>query len=386
MKHFLSFLLILSIMTGCSSSEEPDFSNNPRKNVELSRVEQECCARLGDFNVEILKAASAETDKNVVLSPLSMAMCLSMRANFASPELAGQIYRALGTENLEALNSLNCKMMAELKKLDKATTIDLANGLWYNERLSPGDGLASTLKDNYRADVFACNPAKAPAHVCDWVKKKSKGLIDYTPDAFDILVANVLYFKGLWKDEFSEYRTKKAKFHGKNGNTKVDMMYKAQSELFAAGDNFEVCKKPFGNGAFYCYFVLPNEGVDIDGFTQSLTSLELASLEYKSYPAALYVPRFELRSTIDNLIPVLERLGIVGFENEGSYAEKVVHETYLKVDESGAEVAAITEDELVWIAPDISGVWEFNLDRPFLVFIDEGSTGACIMAAKIVDL
>ena len=63
------------------------------------------------------------------------------------------------------------------------------------------------------------------------------------------------------------------------------------------------------------------------------------------------------------------------------FYENNYHETYIKLDEKGAEVAAVTGD----LAYTSSGIIlpEFKLDRPFIFMINETSTNACILAGRI---
>ena len=100
---------------------------------------------------------------------------------------------------------------------------------------------------------------------------------------------------------------------------------------------------------------------------------------------------------IDNLKEQLQNLGLVKpfvpsplnfsklFVNPTAAMaiSKVIHEAVIEVSEEGTEAAAATvvEIELTSVGPSQPRV--FSLDKPFVFFIQENSSGAILFAGKL---
>ncbi|MCX4263084.1 MAG: hypothetical protein OSJ37_00005, partial [Muribaculaceae bacterium] len=61
---------------------------------------------------------------------------------------------------------------------------------------------------------------------------------------------------------------------------------------------------------------------------------------------------------------------------------EVKQESYIKLDENGAEVAATTGDKVV-LSPLDPNKHRFELNRSFIFMINETSTNACILTGRI---
>ncbi|MEZ3551557.1 MAG: hypothetical protein K1W02_12690 [Muribaculaceae bacterium] len=59
------------------------------------------------------------------------------------------------------------------------------------------------------------------------------------------------------------------------------------------------------------------------------------------------------------------------------------------IDETGAEAAAVSSGELIDTSPgsiDPNHLYTVKVDRPFFFFINEFSSGACVLSGRISDL
>ena len=63
------------------------------------------------------------------------------------------------------------------------------------------------------------------------------------------------------------------------------------------------------------------------------------------------------------------------------YITKVIHKTFIKVDEEGTEAAAVTSVGIGMSAMPVT--LEFHANRPFLYFITEEDTGAILFIGKV---
>ena len=167
--------------------------------------------------------------KRISLSPpLSTSIFLSMHANYSPETTQAQISKALGSSNIEVLNTFNAKMISTLGILDNTTTLNIANSVWYDSKYSLNNIVNQALPRYYNVEFFPCNPLKSDTKdlINGWIKNKTnnkiKDLYDGTP--FTSLVLNALYFNGTWKDEFNKSHTSKEKFYVGEKIYMVDMM------------------------------------------------------------------------------------------------------------------------------------------------------------------
>lgn len=114
----IAVALGMAFMTACSS-DEPGPVDNTYEGVELTPAESVICDGMGDFNIELFKTLvsrenKANSEDNLIVSPLSASVFLSMHANFSSERIQKQIFNVLGTSDLEALNNFNAKILANL--------------------------------------------------------------------------------------------------------------------------------------------------------------------------------------------------------------------------------------------------------------------------------
>ena len=251
---------------------------------------------------------------------------------------------------------------------------------------------AAILSDFFAADIFSCDPenTETKSQINNWIKQKTNSLITdfYDGAPFVSMVINALYFNGTWKVKFAKEDTEKEKFYVGEKIYMVDMMKRLRvNEEIAEGRNFTACRRDFGNGAYTCTFILPEEGCDINDFIAALSYDELSSLKFSSRKCDLSVPKFELGNKFDNLVQIFSALGIYGIDTPIELSPEniiatVLHESYIKLDEEGAKVAAVTGDDIYWEALDPNKVL-FCLNRPFIFMINETSTNACILAGRI---
>lgn len=175
------------------------------------------------------------------------------------------------------------------------------------------------------------------------------------------------------------------------------MMYNNGMQHYLIEDNYQAVKLEFGNGSFSAFVVLPNEGTDINDF---IASGELASLNGKSFidkGIKFHLPKFKLLPEKLGLNEAYNALGIEDLSNARNYAVfteqvssavKICQMSAIEFNEEGAEGAAVSWNVYPTVGePDIEPpIPEVNVNRPFVILINEKTTGACLFAARITDL
>ncbi len=154
---------------------------------------------------------------------------------------------------------------------------------------------------------------------------------------------------------------------------------------------------PYGNGAFSMKVILPDEKEDFGKAVKRFDAGILDKLNGKltSKDVFLKMPKFsfEYQSDLDK---VLVALGMEdAFDcakadfskmSDGLYIGFVKQKTFIDVNESGTEAAAVTIVGMYKNAIDSNpqDIVMFIADRPFIFVIQENSTGAVLFIGQKV--
>src|SRR3984885_4766633 len=160
------------------------------------------------FGFRLLNAVQAKIQSgNVVLSPVSAALDLSMALNGADGQTRQEMLAALllGGSELDAINTANAQLIKIIHTPAKNITLSVADSLWVDSR-------RATLRPDYvkqtrawydaeMADLDFSNP-EAATRINSWASKETHGMIPKLVDRLDpadiVLLLNAVYFKGQW--------------------------------------------------------------------------------------------------------------------------------------------------------------------------------------------
>jgi serpin B len=407
----LSVVLILSVsFASCQSGDDLQAEDeNPakveRKDIPLTKAEETIVQGNNAFGFNLLQAISGDEEEksNIFISPLSASLALGMLNNGAAGATSEEIRSALGYKDVstEDLNGYFKKMLAAMTTLDPEVTLESANSIWIRDDFQVLPAFIEVNQSSYDATVSHADfsdPATLEL-INGWCAEKTHGKIDEIlkdiPSDAVLYLLNALYFKGIWITSFDKDRTYDATFANENGATPIVPMMRQELQLnYAQNDIAEMVEVPYGNEAFSMVFVLPAGGATLSGVVENLASMWNTISGMSQQTVDLRVPRMELAYEID-IIPALKKLGMVsmfsnadlsGINSEADlFVSKVKQKTTLDINEEGAEAAAVTLVEVTFSAAH--GVTpspiSFTLNRPFLVFIKEKSTGAILFEGLI---
>lgn len=159
---------------------------------------------------------SKHKNKNFFISPLSLAINLSLLLNGAKDNTAKEIAESLNLTAFEQdnINFYYQQLIQELSLSDEHTQLFIANSLWgtnwvnfYEEFLKQGE-------EFYEAKLSKIDFSKPSSTkiINDWVKDKTKGKIPKIIDQIDVntilIVLNAIYFKAEWQKKFNKEKTK----------------------------------------------------------------------------------------------------------------------------------------------------------------------------------
>ncbi|MDE6468826.1 MAG: hypothetical protein K2L28_08035 [Muribaculaceae bacterium] len=399
-------ILTLTLTTSCSSDENGGGNEEGRKWISLEINEQQAANATNEFGFDLFShiVSSSDADENVIVSPVSASIALSMLSNGCNEKLAAQIAEVLGCDDTAALNSLSAKYFAELPQVDPSATVNFANSVWYSERFTLTQSFLDAVQSYYTPDIFVCdfadNTDGVQQDINKWVSDKTKGVIKSFELPLDSLTtsvfANTLYFKGFWSRKFNKADTKTEEFFGTNSTVYVPMMHKTLRAKYAVDERYAMARLDFGKGAYRVTFVLPNEGVSTEELLESGEfKFEYLDMVYTSN-ITFSMPRFKIdNQAIRNMTGDLVKMGLttldeylplVMFNEYITSKYKVYQKCAVEFNEDGGEAVAATFVQGMTTSPGPSPSAVMNLNRPFLFYITEGSTGAILFAGRVAQL
>ena len=408
MKKYLNYATAVGLavmMAACSDNDGAEDMQNPKPVpptpvVSLLTAEEQAAlpatnkAQL-DFFEAIFK--TAKPGENVLCSPLSGQLLLSMLANVVEPTAAEEIFTALGCDNQELLNSLNVKLMGAMKNASPVT-FKPANALWYDTQYTLSDAGKALASGTYSPEIFARDfqVGGIADEINKWCAERTENLIpkilDKDPRVFALL--NAIYFYGPWANEFDEKKTLDKDFYCESGTTSVKMMYNKDyvgvfmdyTTMMPHGVELK-CK----GGQYVVDYILPPEGQTLDEFI-SAEKLQKAIAMMGSDNAAYAIPKMKLTPDKIDLKEALADFGIskvydlgatIRMFTEPVLLKDILQKTAVEIDEKGAKAAAVTIATGDVVAPPALPV---IIDRPFVMLIREVSTGTILFAGAVRNL
>ncbi len=413
-KTVLLSMLVALCLGACSSnnddwltgiapeSPEQAETRHSYKPVQLNETQLAINAKLQEFSWSLFKEVYMNRDEgtNLMISPISLEVDLGMFINGLEGETLQEVLKTMGLESYtkEQINDYFKTMMTGIEKADEAAIFKSANSFWYNKNKTANKDFLSVIQNNYDAKTEAVDFSdnKTKDIINDWCAEKTNGRIPImigqtNPlDLFHLM--NAVYFKAQWQLPFVKSVTTKQPFHYANGTTTdVELMHTRFFTSYAETDKFQQCIKPFVDNSFQMVFILPKEGVKMeDAIPEALDCKLSATAEvYPGKPEAkevdLYVPKFTSKYTENNLFAYMENINpsfsfkvedLKFFDdpvNDNSMVS-ALQKTFILVDETGAEAAAVTDIVLNGASGIKLETVEMRLDHPFIYAIIESNT------------
>jgi serine protease inhibitor len=375
---------------------------------ELSIAEGKLIEADNGFAFELFREINEqEGDKNIFISPLSVAMALGMTYNGAagSTQVAMQEVLQLQGMSLQEVNESYRSLIDLLRNLDPRVEFIIANSIWYRDTYTFEQEFIDLNRQYFDAEVTPLdfNAPSAAQTMNDWVNEKTYGkipeIVESPIDPLTIMfLLNAIYFKGTWTHQFDENKTRPSPFLLDNGTEiTVDMMIQDEEvDLETAfDDGYRIANISYGGGAYSMTIVLPPAEEGAGPIPSAPTQEDWNAWVNSLYQTAmcLRMPKFRLEYEI-GLKDVLSALGMsIAFEPDSAnftklysgggktWIQSVKHKTFVDVNEEGTEAAAATAVEVRnENAPSC-----FVVNRPFLFAIREKYSGTILFLGKIVD-
>ena len=403
MKSKMCTILVVLILSfaGCSNNLMPvpipaDIVMTP-KSLQLVKANN-------TFTFNLFKAIPESSGKNVMVSPLSISLALSMALNGADGSTKTDMVKALGFSDLsvDEINQVYLDLVSSLKKADPNVVLNVANSIWIKKDFPVLDSFIVTNQKYFDASVqkIVFDPS-AVTTINNWVNEKTGTKIPKILDKISsdeiMFLINAIYFNGKWQTQFEKSQTQNGSFTLGTGSSVSTALMKVKKEFgYSQQVGYQALKMPYGRGKFSMVVLLPGVGMTPDQIIEQLSPSSWETLGTSlnsSVKVDVWMPRFKFEWQSD-LNDVLSSLGMsVAFSandadfskinsNGQLYITKVKHKTFIEVNEAGTEAAAATS---IGIGLTSVGPMEpvFHVVRPFLFFITEEDTGAILFAGKV---
>ncbi|KFZ53607.1 Leukocyte elastase inhibitor, partial [Antrostomus carolinensis] len=349
-----------------------------------------------DFFKELSKS---KRNDNIFFSPLSISAALSMVQLGAGGSTAKEMEKC---EEAGGAHSQFQELLSALSKATATCSLSIANRLFGEVTFKFLQKYLDSTRALYHAELEAMDfinaAEKSRRKINSWVEKQTGGKIrDLLPpgstDGTTVLaLVNAIHFKGQWARKFEEKNTKEMPFRlNKREHRNVLMMCRTGKYKLARRqeEQVTVLELPYTGKELSMFILLPenicDESTGLEQLESAVTYEKLTEWTNMEnvylQEITVYLPQFRMEESYE-LIPVLQALGMrdafifeqADFsglsEKPGLFLSKVIHKSFVEVNEEGTEAAAVTIGMIViGSASCLHKPYEFRADHPFLFLI-----------------
>lgn len=359
------------------------------------------------FTLDVMNRSVKASSDNVMVSPLSLMLALSMTANGAGGNTAQEMLSVLGGDmTMEQLNEVLHAYVKDLPS-DREAQLKIANSIWCKDDpdLSIRESFLNVAKEYYSAGIFpaAFDDATLEA-INNWVNTNTDGMIKKLLDRFDpntqMILINAILFDGKWQKEYYDESIRKLPFTNAKGEAKnVEQMF-SEENVYLTGKNYTGFAKYYKGENYAFVGLLPNEGTTPEELIAGMNAQGLKELWTNAENRSVYVriPKFTFDYS-NKMNDILRSMGMESAfdpvnadfsgmtEKEKLHISSVLHKTRVEVTEKGTRAAAVTSISLANEAViEVDPTPEVFLDRPFVFMIVDTKQALPIFMGRVNDL
>lgn len=401
MKRRTAMLLVLALLlTACGNIQATAknlMGDVPARIVCLAE-QPDRSTEAADFALKLFQE-SLDGERNTLVSPLSVLLALGMTANGADGETLAQMEHTLGSD-VENLNYYLYSLMD-----GQSDQLKLANAIWFRDYgLTVKDTFLETNANYYQADMFQAPMNAATAgEINAWVEEHTDrmipGIIDeLDPDTVMCLV-NALAFDAKWEEIYLEHQVGESTFNAANGLPRTVEYMNSQEYAYLEDENAAGFVKYYEGRNYAFAALLPNEGVSVEDYVNSLTGTHLQEMLASPRRITTYatIPKFETEYDAE-LSEVLKAMGMTdAFDADGAdfsrmataeyniYISQVLHKTEISVAEEGTRASAVTAVIAAYGAAPIEDYRTVTLNRPFVYMIFDCQENVPLFLGTLLD-
>jgi len=426
--RWIIFVSLSLILSGCT--EQENVSRPPGEELRSSKqritapVVQDSDVDLqvaGNtaFALDLYNQLRAGSQDNIFFSPHSIEVALAMTWAGAGTQtetaMANTLHFELDQTRLHPFfNHLDLEFSSsgDDDSDEGQFELNIINKIWGRVGVEFLGGFLDVLAENYGTGLylldFENDPGGSAEKINAWVEQVThQRILDLLPPgsiskATVLVLVNAIYFNAAWRWPFKEELTSDQTFHAADGrDVQVSMMHQTEEFPYEEGDGYQAVELPYHGQDFSMLILAPDLGT-LDAFEGQLTASFIdvvRSSMYHGNLVELSMPRWQLEGETVRLKEMLSNLGMeVAFDDQAAdfckmtneycgrlWIDDVLHQAFVKVDESGTEAAASTAVimEGDGSMPDMGP--KITLDRPFIYFILDRTTGQILFMGRVVD-
>ncbi|KAL7742019.1 hypothetical protein ACLKA6_018273 [Drosophila palustris] len=367
-----------------------------------------------NFSWQLLKSVLlSETAKqnNVIISPFSIKLVLALLSEAAGANTQTQTELISTQTDVRSANNVRefyRKTLNSFKKENQLhNTLNVRTKLFTDSFIETQQKFTATLKHFYDSEIEALDFSNAPAAayaINDWAANVTDGRLQNLVTSDNVqnsvmLLTNLIYFKGLWRRQF--YTTfEGAFFRTKDAQMRVQYMEQTDYFYYHNSDKLraQILRLPY-KGKNSMFILLPHAMEGIYELLQTLENAEVKSAQWamEEVKVKVTLPKFHFdynrsfRETLKELgvreifedtasLPGLSRGADVAGKVKVS---NILQKAGIDVNEQGTEAYAATVVEIENKFGGTLTIEEFNVNRPFVFFIEEEATGNILFAGKV---
>ena len=377
------------------------FSQNYAKQVENNNR----------FTFELFSGLN-NSENNLFLSPFSVSSALAMTYEGARNKTRTEMSEVLHFPlDGNILNTSFKRIISETQKSvnPKFYRLNIANSIWAQKNYRFLHSFFTAVNEYYGAKIEEVNFKTAEEReiarkkINDWTAKKTndkiKDLLDKNSLDSDtkMVLVNAVYFLAKWDKTFNEKLTKQDIFYGFEKNVKKDFMHTKKRMKYAENEGVKLVEIPYKDKRASMIIIMPDTSLNYRNFVKNLNINSYRKL-YKNgeyHNVNLTFPKFKINYKND-LAKTLYDAGMQrAFSNRADFTgmtckkelriDKVIHQTFINVDEAGTEAAAATAVVMKRITSvNPNDIVNFKADRPFVFLIAEKNTGSILFIGQLV--
>ncbi len=413
--RLLALLLLLALaLTGCGAKTQAadlmeDVAPEPitTEAADSAAGTEDAAQAVTDFAVRLFQQCAREGD-NTLVSPVSVLYALAMTANGSAENTLAQMEAVFGV----SMETLNPYLSAYMENLPSGEDYKLtaANAIWFreDERLTVRQEFLQTNANYYNADIYQAPFDQGTLEeINDYVSEHTDGMVedilDKISDDAVMYLVNALAFDAQWQTIYKENEVRSGDFTMEDGTVReAELMYSEESK-YLEDENATGFIKYYKDGAYAFVALLPDEGVTVADYVASLTGAGLTALleSAQDITVEAAIPKFTSEYSAE-LSEALAALGmtdafdidLADFSLLGEYEDgnicisRVLHKTYIAVDERGTQAGAATVVEMVaetaLEAPEETET--VYLNRPFVYLLIDCETNTPIFMGTVMEV
>ncbi|MFO0851592.1 MAG: serpin family protein [Gemmataceae bacterium] len=404
------FGLFLVGLLGCVASSTPA---PPPPPASPPTAEAKAIAEANNRFALAFYRELAKEPGNVIYSPLSLHAALSMTAAGAKGQTLAEMRQVLHLPDAPAADAGYRDLLGRVSGERPGYRLRTANVVWGQSGYPWQPAFAARLKDGFGSGIqeadFIRQPEAERVRINTWAENETdgrikdliaEGMLDRT---YRMVLANAIYFKGQWAEQFDPKRTRPAPFTLADG-TKVNVPMMSREggfRVFAertAGQwqpDFWSAELPYKGGETSMVLLVPGKPDGLPALENKLTPEALAgwlAAMHDAGNAYLSLPKFKIETAGPQYQhnSRLSKLGMPAAFIDGkadftemTTAERlfigfVVQKAFVEVNEEGTEAAAATAVGMKAVSAPPS----YQADRPFLFLIRHQPTGAILFIGR----